>query len=84
MRISSKQVAQPALAVTGVNNEEDFTWVLIQLGISAFLYFLVAPVCELFFINSSSFLFLLWELNVKFICFYVDLIAAYHYELAKD
>ncbi|KAM7463421.1 hypothetical protein LguiA_031542 [Lonicera macranthoides] len=36
-------VAQPALAVTGVNNEEDFAWVLIQLGISAFLYFLVAP-----------------------------------------
>ncbi|KAA8532552.1 hypothetical protein F0562_032632 [Nyssa sinensis] len=36
-------VAQPALAVTGVNNEEDFTWVLIQLAISAFIYFLVAP-----------------------------------------
>uniref|UniRef100_A0A0F7H040 NADH dehydrogenase-like complex L n=1 Tax=Monsonia marlothii TaxID=163685 RepID=A0A0F7H040_9ROSI len=36
---------QPALALTGVNNnnEEDFGWVLIQLGIVAFIYFLVAP-----------------------------------------
>uniref|UniRef100_A0A0F7GZS1 NADH dehydrogenase-like complex L n=1 Tax=Hypseocharis bilobata TaxID=253189 RepID=A0A0F7GZS1_9ROSI len=34
---------QPALAVTGVNNQEDLGWVLIQLGIVAFLYFLVAP-----------------------------------------
>ncbi|KAK2991157.1 hypothetical protein RJ640_029732 [Escallonia rubra] len=36
-------VAPPAFAVTGVNDEEDFTWVLIQLGISAFIYFLVVP-----------------------------------------
>ncbi|CAN4081867.1 unnamed protein product [Withania somnifera] len=34
---------EPALAVTGVNNEEDFIWVLIQLAISAFFYFLVCP-----------------------------------------
>ncbi|KAI5677831.1 hypothetical protein M9H77_08781 [Catharanthus roseus] len=36
-------VAEPALAVTGVNDEEDFIWILIQLGISAFFYFLVFP-----------------------------------------
>ncbi|KAL3501911.1 hypothetical protein ACH5RR_036360 [Cinchona calisaya] len=36
-------VVEPALAVTGVNDEEDFTWVLIQLGISAFIYFIVFP-----------------------------------------
>ncbi|KAK9276145.1 hypothetical protein L1049_005676 [Liquidambar formosana] len=36
-------VEQPAFAVTGVNNEEDFTWVLIQLGIIAFWYFLIMP-----------------------------------------
>ncbi|KAM3303283.1 NAD(P)H-quinone oxidoreductase subunit L, chloroplastic [Capsicum chacoense] len=35
--------AEPALAVTGVNNEEDLIWVLIQLAISAFFYFLVCP-----------------------------------------
>ena len=39
----STVVSEPALAVTGVNNEEDFVWVLIQLAICAFLYFLVAP-----------------------------------------
>ncbi|XP_059649532.1 NAD(P)H-quinone oxidoreductase subunit L, chloroplastic [Cornus florida] len=36
-------VAQPAFAVTGVNHEEDFIWVLIQLGIAAFWYFLIMP-----------------------------------------
>ncbi|XP_009607132.1 NAD(P)H-quinone oxidoreductase subunit L, chloroplastic [Nicotiana tomentosiformis] len=35
--------AEPVLAVTGVNNEEDLVSVLIQLAISAFFYFLVAP-----------------------------------------
>ncbi|PON62746.1 NAD(P)H-quinone oxidoreductase subunit L [Parasponia andersonii] len=34
---------QPAFAVTGVNNEQDLTWVLIQLGVVAFFYFLVMP-----------------------------------------
>lgn len=46
-----KQFAEPALAVTGVNDEEDFTWVLIQLGISAFLYFIVSPVSKMAFFN---------------------------------
>ncbi|KAJ9135757.1 hypothetical protein P3X46_032904 [Hevea brasiliensis] len=36
-------VEQPAFAVTGVNNEEDLTWVLIQLAIVAFWYFLIMP-----------------------------------------
>ncbi|KAI3466969.1 hypothetical protein Pfo_023632 [Paulownia fortunei] len=36
-------VAQPAFAVTGVNDEEDLLWILIQLGISAFFYFIVIP-----------------------------------------
>ncbi|KAK4357703.1 hypothetical protein RND71_023313 [Anisodus tanguticus] len=36
-------LATPALAVTGVNNEEDLIWVLTQLAISAFFYFLVFP-----------------------------------------
>ncbi|KAI7739349.1 hypothetical protein M8C21_030434 [Ambrosia artemisiifolia] len=39
----STVVSEPALAVTGVNNEEDIVWVLIQLAICAFFYFLVAP-----------------------------------------
>ncbi|XP_075504127.1 NAD(P)H-quinone oxidoreductase subunit L, chloroplastic isoform X1 [Primulina tabacum] len=36
-------VAGPAFAVTGVNEEEDWASVLIQSGIAAFLYFIVAP-----------------------------------------
>ncbi|KAK9115251.1 hypothetical protein Syun_022048 [Stephania yunnanensis] len=36
-------VEQPAMAVTGVNNEEDLTWVLTQWAIVAFFYFLVMP-----------------------------------------
>ncbi|XP_010066601.2 NAD(P)H-quinone oxidoreductase subunit L, chloroplastic [Eucalyptus grandis] len=36
-------IEQPAMAVTGVNDEEDFTWILIQLGIVAFWYFLIMP-----------------------------------------
>ncbi|XP_027096401.1 NAD(P)H-quinone oxidoreductase subunit L, chloroplastic-like [Coffea arabica] len=36
-------VAEPALAVTGVNDEEDLITILIQLGICAFIYFIVFP-----------------------------------------
>ncbi|XP_021687198.2 NAD(P)H-quinone oxidoreductase subunit L, chloroplastic isoform X2 [Hevea brasiliensis] len=36
-------LATPAFAVTGVNNEEDLKWVLIQLAIVAFWYFLIMP-----------------------------------------
>ncbi|KAJ4973495.1 hypothetical protein NE237_006669 [Protea cynaroides] len=36
-------IDQPAFAVTGVNNEEDLSWKLIQLGIIAFWYFLIMP-----------------------------------------
>nr|GEU57357.1 NAD(P)H-quinone oxidoreductase subunit L, chloroplastic [Tanacetum cinerariifolium] len=36
-------ISEPALAVTGVNYEEDLVWQLIQLAICAFFYFLVAP-----------------------------------------
>uniref|UniRef100_A0A0F7CYX7 NADH dehydrogenase-like complex L n=1 Tax=Francoa sonchifolia TaxID=23250 RepID=A0A0F7CYX7_9ROSI len=34
---------EPAMAVTGENNREDLVWVLIQLGIVAFWYFLIMP-----------------------------------------
>lgn len=36
-------VEQPAFAITGVNNPEDLTWVLIQIAIVAFGYFLIMP-----------------------------------------
>ncbi|XP_065856740.1 NAD(P)H-quinone oxidoreductase subunit L, chloroplastic isoform X2 [Euphorbia lathyris] len=36
-------VEQPAYAITGVNNEEDLTSILIQLAILGFGYFIVMP-----------------------------------------
>lgn len=36
-------VEKPAFAVTGVNKEVDLIWVLIQLGIVLFWYFLIMP-----------------------------------------
>ncbi|KAM6589165.1 hypothetical protein CsatA_011770 [Cannabis sativa] len=41
--ILATQVEQPAFAVTGVNNEQELSWVLIQLGVVGFFYFLVMP-----------------------------------------
>lgn len=43
------------MAITGVNYQEDFTWVLIQSGISAFIYFLLVPVSYLT-MNSGTYL----------------------------
>ncbi|BBG94569.1 inorganic carbon transport protein-related protein [Prunus dulcis] len=40
-------IEQPAFAVTGVNFEEDLTWVLIQSGVIAFWYFLLMPCTSL-------------------------------------
>ncbi|KAG6759522.1 hypothetical protein POTOM_036003 [Populus tomentosa] len=37
-------IEQPAFAITGVNNPEDLTWVLIQLAIVTFCYFILMPV----------------------------------------
>ncbi|KAF4360847.1 hypothetical protein F8388_015170 [Cannabis sativa] len=39
----NQKVEQPAFAVTGVNNEQELSWVLIQLGVVGFFYFLVMP-----------------------------------------
>uniref|UniRef100_A0A2P2JXT4 NADPH-quinone oxidoreductase subunit Lic n=1 Tax=Rhizophora mucronata TaxID=61149 RepID=A0A2P2JXT4_RHIMU len=36
-------VEQPAFAVTGVNNEEDLSWILIQSAIAGFIYFILMP-----------------------------------------
>ncbi|XP_009351507.1 NAD(P)H-quinone oxidoreductase subunit L, chloroplastic isoform X1 [Pyrus x bretschneideri] len=41
--VLATQIEQPAFAVTGINYEEDLTWVLIQSGVVAFWYFLIMP-----------------------------------------
>ena len=85
MRKFAKQVAEPALAVTGVNDEEDLITILIQLGICAFIYFIVFPVSGHYHIlDLANRLNGYHELLKKSILIYICelIIAANHYELA--
>ncbi|KAI3491862.1 hypothetical protein L1887_43725 [Cichorium endivia] len=59
-------VSEPAFAVTGVNDEEDIVWVLIQLGICAFFYFLVAPPFIMNWLRTRWFKRNLLEMYVQF------------------
>ncbi|KAF9592465.1 hypothetical protein IFM89_014955 [Coptis chinensis] len=59
-------VEQPAFAVTGVNNQEDFTWTLIQLGIIAFWYFLIMPPIILNWLRLRWFKRMLLEMYLQF------------------
>ncbi|XP_021896394.1 NAD(P)H-quinone oxidoreductase subunit L, chloroplastic [Carica papaya] len=43
IQVGALLATQPALAVTGVNHEQDLLTVVIQLGIVAFGYFIIAP-----------------------------------------
>ncbi|KAM1942058.1 hypothetical protein ACFX15_010578 [Malus domestica] len=36
INVKPEKIEQPAFAVTGINYEEDLTWVLIQSGVVAF------------------------------------------------
>ncbi|KAI3413041.1 uncharacterized protein J3R85_016609, partial [Psidium guajava] len=56
----------PAIAVTGVNDEEDFTWVLIQLGIVAFWYFLIMPPIIMNWLRIRWYKRNLFEMYVQF------------------
>ncbi|KAB5538068.1 hypothetical protein DKX38_015601 [Salix brachista] len=47
-------IEQPAFAITGVNNPEDLTSVLIQLAVVTFWYFIVMPVSEFLHFHSFS------------------------------
>nr|XP_043627754.1 NAD(P)H-quinone oxidoreductase subunit L, chloroplastic [Erigeron canadensis] len=58
--------SQPALAVTGVNYEEDIVWVLIQSAICAFLYFLVAPPLIMNWLRTRWYKRNLLEMYVQF------------------
>ncbi|KAL5697357.1 hypothetical protein ACHQM5_030807 [Ranunculus cassubicifolius] len=64
-------VEQPALAVTGVNNEEELSWVLIQSGIVAFGYFLVVPPIILNWLRLRWYKRRLLEMYVQFMCVFI-------------
>ncbi|CAM8878377.1 hypothetical protein QQ045_020275 [Rhodiola kirilowii] len=62
---------QPALAITGVNNQEDFTWVLIQLGISALIYFLMVPPFIMNWLRLRWYKRNLIEMYLQFMCVFI-------------
>ncbi|OAY29262.1 NAD(P)H-quinone oxidoreductase subunit L, chloroplastic isoform X2 [Manihot esculenta] len=64
-------VEQPALAVTGVNNEEDLTWVLIQWAIVAFFYFLVMPPIIMNWLRVRWYRRKLFEMYLQFMFIFI-------------
>ncbi|KAF5208097.1 NAD(P)H-quinone oxidoreductase subunit L protein [Thalictrum thalictroides] len=64
-------VEQPALAVTGVNNEEDLSWKLIQLGIVAFWYLLIMPPILLNWLRLRWYKRMLLEMYLQFMCVFL-------------
>ncbi|KAL0463466.1 UNVERIFIED_CONTAM: NAD(P)H-quinone oxidoreductase subunit L, chloroplastic [Sesamum latifolium] len=68
---SSHPVAQPAFAVTGVNEEEDLIWILIQSGISAFLYFIVFPPIIMNWLRTRWYKRNLLEMYVQFMFVFI-------------
>ncbi|KAH6827755.1 hypothetical protein C2S53_011832 [Perilla frutescens var. hirtella] len=59
-------VAEPAFAVTGVNEEDDLVWTLIQLGISAFFYFIAVPPIIMNWLRTRWYKRNLLEMYVQF------------------
>ncbi|KDP38082.1 hypothetical protein JCGZ_04725 [Jatropha curcas] len=64
-------IEQPALAVTGVNNEEDLIWVLIQLAIVAFGYFIVMPPIIMNWLRVRWYRRKLLEMYLQFMCIFL-------------
>ncbi|KAK4409713.1 NAD(P)H-quinone oxidoreductase subunit L, chloroplastic [Sesamum angolense] len=64
-------VAQPAFAVTGVNEEEDLIWILIQSGISAFFYFIVVPPIIMNWLRTRWYKRNLLEMYVQFMFVFI-------------
>ncbi|XP_022776432.1 NAD(P)H-quinone oxidoreductase subunit L, chloroplastic [Durio zibethinus] len=62
---------QPALAVTGVNNEPDLITVIIQLGIIAFWYFLIMPPIIMNWLRIRWYRRNLLEMYLQFMCVFL-------------
>ncbi|EOY01032.1 hypothetical protein QUC31_013981 [Theobroma cacao] len=62
---------QPALAVTGVNNEPDLISVIIQLGIVAFWYFLIMPPIIMNWLRIRWYRRNLLEMYLQFMCVFL-------------
>ncbi|XP_022953622.1 NAD(P)H-quinone oxidoreductase subunit L, chloroplastic isoform X1 [Cucurbita moschata] len=65
-------VAEPATAVTGDNNHEvPLTWILTQLGIVGFFYFLVFPPIIMNWLRIRWYRRNLLEMYVQFMCVFL-------------
>lgn len=62
---------QPALAVTGVNNEPDLITVIIQLGIIAFGYFIIMPPIIMNWLRIRWYRRNLLEMYLQFMCVFL-------------
>ncbi|KAK8627662.1 hypothetical protein V6N13_135267 [Hibiscus sabdariffa] len=62
---------QPALAVTGVNDEPELITVIIQLGIVAFVYFLIVPPIIMNWLRIRWYRRNLLEMYLQFMCVFI-------------
>ncbi|XVF85398.1 hypothetical protein PTKIN_Ptkin17bG0114900 [Pterospermum kingtungense] len=62
---------QPALAVTGVNDEPDLITVIIQLGIIAFGYFIIMPPIIMNWLRIRWYRRNLLEMYLQFMCVFL-------------
>ncbi|XP_057526129.1 NAD(P)H-quinone oxidoreductase subunit L, chloroplastic [Amaranthus tricolor] len=64
-------VAEPALAVTGVNNEEDIIWVLIKAAGVASVYFFVMPPIIMNWLRIRWYKRNVLEMYIQFMCVFI-------------
>ncbi|GLT97924.1 hypothetical protein SLE2022_154660 [Rubroshorea leprosula] len=62
---------KPALAVTGVNNEQDFVTAVIELGIVAVWYFLIMPPIIMNWLRIRWYRRKLLEMYLQFMCVFI-------------
>ncbi|KAF5750149.1 Inorganic carbon transport protein-related putative isoform 1 [Tripterygium wilfordii] len=65
------QAEQPALAVTGVNDQEDLITILIQGGIVAVWYFLIMPPIIMNWLRIRWYRRKLLEMYLQFMCVFL-------------
>ncbi|CAN0923833.1 NAD(P)H-quinone oxidoreductase subunit L, chloroplastic [Linum grandiflorum] len=64
-------VEMPAYAVTGMNDDEDLTWTLIQAAIVAFWYFIIMPPIIMNWLRIRWYRRKLLEMYLQFMCVFL-------------
>uniref|UniRef100_A0A7C9CZA1 Uncharacterized protein n=1 Tax=Opuntia streptacantha TaxID=393608 RepID=A0A7C9CZA1_OPUST len=68
---NQSSAAEPAFAVTGVNNEQDLISVVIQIGVLAFWYFLIMPPIIMNWLRTRWYRRNLLEMYLQFMCVFM-------------